>query len=327
MKIKHNTRILPATLLAAGALFLARGPLSAQTFTYTNCDLVAGFQVPGGAADLEVDLGPVAGYLNLPWRSVVTISNLSPAQLSAALPTLDGVAWSVAAAMRGNTNYPQFPLQTLWVTSPRPNIYTPGPVWKNESVWDLGGAASQIDAIGYEAAAYGNGQPAGPVNTSTGIIIPPASQYAYTYIIGSRGNFDGTFQGDVENTTPDDFDSAGQPSRSTLYELQPATGGGEGAPGAVIGYFDFEPNGTLIFTSGPPPEQTTISKITRQGNVTTVWFPSVNLVGYQLLYTDAGLATPRSSWNLGNTNIGTGATLSIMDTNTSPARFYIIEAY
>ena len=335
MKIKSTLRIVLASTLAVGALHLACPPLQAQTFAYTNCDLLAGFQVPGEARDLVVDLGTVGYYLNLPWRSVVALTNVSAAQLADTLsppvnplPTLAHISWSVSAAMRGNPNYPQVPLQTIWVTAPQPGLYTPGPVWKLASVWDLGGTASQIDAIGNEAAAYGNGQPAGPYDTTSGILIPPASQYAYSYIIGLRGNFDNTFQGDARNTTPDDFDTAGLPSRSTLYELQPATGSAEGTPGAVIGFFDFETNGTLVFTAGPPPEPTSISTITRQGNVTTLWFPSVNLVGYRLRYTDsAGLATPISSWNIGSTNIGTGAILSLADSNSTPLRFYVIESF
>jgi len=335
MKTNMHVRLIITVSLAAGTLLLARLPIRAQTFAYTNCDLVAGFQVPGEANDLVVDLGTVAYYQNLPWRSVVTITNLTATLLSETLsppvnplPTLDGITWSVAAAMRGNVNYPQLPLQTIWVTSPQPGITSPGPVWKRESVWNLGGTASQIDAIGFQAATYGNGQPAGPDNTPGGIVIPPARQYSYTSIMGARGNYDGTFQGDAENTTPDGFDTAGLPSRSTLYELLPATGNAEGTAGAVIGYFDFEPDGTLIFTAGPPPLPVTITSITRQGTVTTIGFTSANLVGYRLRYTDSsGFTTPISSWNIGSTNIGTGSTLSLLDTNAAPIRFYVIESF
>lgn len=299
----------------------------AQTFTYTNCDLVAGFRLIGGASDLVVDLGPVANYLDLAPRSVLTVTNLSATQLANALPTLDGVSWSVAAAMRGNTNY-AYPLQTLWVTSPRPDIYTPGKVWVTESVWTLGGAASQIDAIGFDASVYGNGQPAGPDNLLTGILIPPASQYAYSYLIGARGNYDGTFQGDVENLTAADFDSAGLPSRSVLYQLLPAASGASGTPGTVIGFFDFNPDGTLAFTAGPPPEKTSIASITYSGTVATLTFPTINLVGYRLRYTDgAGLGTPISSWAIGSSLIGNGAPLFLQDTNTDGIRFYAVEAY
>jgi hypothetical protein len=323
--IKANPTTFLSLSMVAGALLATGAAVRAQTFTYTNCDLVAGFRLIGGASDLVVDLGPVASYENLAPRSVITITNLSAAQLNAALPTLDGVSWSVSAAMRGNTNY-SYPLQTVWATSPRPDIYTPGTVWTDQSVWTLGGAASQIDAIGFDASVYGNGQPAGPDNTSTGILIPPASQYAYSYLMGAHGNFDGTFQGNAENTTPMDFASAGMASRSVLYRLEPEAY--PYSPGALIGFFDFEPNGTLVFTAGPPPERTAIGKIITQGTVTTISFPTINLVGYRLRYTNgAGLATPVSTWNIGNSLIGDGTILSLQDTNTDSIRFYAVEAF
>jgi hypothetical protein len=51
-------------------------------------------------------------------------------------------------------------------------------------------------------------------------------------------------------------------------------------------------------------------------------------VGYRLRYTDSsGFTTPISSWNIGSTNIGTGSTLSLLDTNAAPIRFYVIESF
>lgn len=324
MKTK-NPKLLLMCILAAGTLLFTGVPLRAQSFTYSNCDLVAGFRLIGGASDLVVDLGQVAKFENLAPRSVTTITNLTATQLANALPTLDGVSWSVAAALRGNPHY-SYPLQTIWVTSPRPDIDTPGTVWQNASQGTLGGAASQIDAIGFDASVYGNGQPAGPNNTPTGILVPPSSQYAYSYLMGTHQNYDGTFQGIVENTTPIDFDTASVPSRSVLYRLVPDTY--PHGPGTLIGFFDFTPDGTLTFTAGPPPEQTTISNVSHQGTLITISFPTVNLVGYRLRFTDsAGLSTPISNWTIGSNLIGDGAALSLQDTNSTSSRFYAVEAY
>lgn len=320
-----STKLRLSRALAAGALLSAGMSLRAQSFSYTNGDLVAGFRIIGGASDLVVDLGQVANLESLAPRSVITQTNLTSALLSDALPTMDGVSWSVAAALRGNPNY-TYPLQTIWVTSPRPGLFAPGKIWLNQSSGTLGGAASQIDAIGYGASVYGNGQPAGPDNTPSGILIPPASQYAYSYLMGSHANYDGTFQGLVENTTPADFDSAGPPSRSVLYRLEPDAY--PHAPGTLIGFFDFNTNGVLTFTAGPPPEPTTISRVSNQQTVNTISFPTLNSVGYRLRYTDsAGLATPISSWTSGSTLIGNGSTLSLQDTNSTAVRFYAVEAY
>lgn len=325
MKTLYAPRfLLPCTL--AAALFSARGSLQAQTFAYTNCDLVAGFRMSGGSYDLVVDLGPVAAFENLTPRSITPITRLSATQLGDAFPSLDGVTWSVSAVVRSQT-YPD-PNETLWVTSPRPDIYTPGRAWTRQSQWTLGGAAGQIDAIGAFAAVYGNAQPAGPDNSPTGILIPTGNQYAYDYLIGSYGDFAGTFQGNAENTTPDDFDTAGLPSRSVLYKLIPATGSDKGSPGSIIGFFDFKPDGTMSFTAGPPPERTAISKIAHQGTTTTVWFPTISLVGYRLRYTDAaGLSTPVSTWSVGAALVGDGTALSLQDTSSTSNRFYAVEAY
>jgi hypothetical protein len=314
------------TVAAAASCLLPSISTRAQTFTYTNCDLVAAFRIAGGANDLVVDLGTVSKFESLPARSVTAITNLSTTQLADALPTVNGVSWSVSAALRGNPNYPQYGLQTIWITSPRPDIYTPGNIWQRASQGTLGGAASQIDAIGVNAASYGNGQPASVDNTVLGVVIPSSSSFSYTYQVGAYGNLTGNFQGNPENTTPADFDTAGLPSRSVLYRLEPDFY--PHGTGVVIGFFDFKPDGTMTFTAGPPPERTTITSFTRNGNIATAWFPTINLVGYRLRYTDsAGLATPISSWSIGSALIGDGTTLFLQDTSSTANRFYTIEAY
>jgi hypothetical protein len=323
---KPNSKIKLIFYLAAAAVLLSAPPLRAQTFTYANCDLLACFRIAGGSSDLVVDLGQVSAFESLAARSVTTVTNLSATQLADALPTLDGVSWSVCAALRGNPNYPQYALETIWITSPRTDINTPGTVWQRASQGTLGGAASQIEAIGVNAAAYGNGIAAGTGNMSTGIVIPSSSYYSYTYQVGTYGQLSGTFQGNPENTTPDDFDTAGVPSRSVLYRLEPDAYP-HGA-GTLVGFFDFKPDGTLTFTAGPPPEQTTITNVVHSATAITLSFPTINLVGYRVRYTDsAGLSTPISTWNTGNSLIGDGTVESLQDTTTSSNRFYSIEAY
>ena len=320
-----QNKILLALALAVIWMFLELST-RAQTFTYTNCDLVAAFRIAGGANDLVVDLGTVSKFENLPARSVTVITNLSATQLADALPTLNSVSWSVSAALRGNPGYPQYGLQTLWITSPRSSINTPGNIWQRASSGTLGGAASQIDAIGVNAATYGNGLAAGTDNTAAGIVIPSSSPFSYTYQVGPYGNLGQSFQGNPENTTPVNFITAGLPSRSALYRLEPDFY--PHGTGSLVGFFDFKPDGSLTFTAGPPPERTSIVSVTRSGSQTTVFFPTINLVGYRLRYTDsAGLTTPISSWNIGSNLVGDGTTLSLQDTNATTNRFYTVEAY
>jgi hypothetical protein len=309
--------------LASGVLLAAT--LHAQTFTYTNADLLASFRIAGGASDLVVDLGQASVFESLPARSVTPLAKLSTTQLADALPTLDGVSWSVGATLRGNPNY-GYALQTIWITSPRADVNTPGTVWQNAAQGTLAGSGSHIDAIGFNAVAYGNGQPAGTDNTSAGIVIPSSSPFSYTFQVGPWGQLDNTFQGNPENTTPVDFSTAGLPSRSVLYRLEPDVYP-HGA-GTLVGFFDFKPDGTLTFTAGPPPERTTATKVTWNNGTATVWFPTINLVGYRLRYTDStGLATPISTWNIGSSLVGDGTTLFLQDAGSDSNRFYTIEAY
>jgi hypothetical protein len=327
MKPGTQTRILNLALLAVGLLALQE---AAGAFSYTNCELIAAFRVPTGVSDLVVNLGPSASFEGLPARTALTITNVSPDQLHAVFPSLNGLAWSVSGARRGNTNYPQFPLQTTWVTAPQAQIGSSGPTWLRKGQFTLGTTSGQIDAIGAGAIVYGTLQPAGPNNTSTAIVIPSTDPNSYSTVIGVDGDFAGSFQGDVENTTADDFDSTGSSSRSILYELQPASGSDLNTPGQVLGFFDLKPEGTLTFTAGTPPESTTITSIQSNGAGVTISFPTTKSVSYRLRSTDAvGLFTPISAWNLtGNSVSGNGSLQSIKDTNTTSAvRFYVVEAF
>jgi len=226
MMIMRNTLPNLRCLLpcAAGVLAFASTSADAQSFGYTNCDLIAGFRIAGGSSDMVVDLGPVGTYEKMSPHTTVQLTQFSSDQINDALPTLNGISWAVMAAQRGNTSYPEDPLQTLWVTSPWLVPTSPGVTWQCQSKWTQGGPASQIEAIGSGAALYANAQPVGTDNTDTAIVIASSSQYAYTVLMGTYGDLSGTFQGNVENTTPDDFDLAGIVSRSVLFKLDPIVG-------------------------------------------------------------------------------------------------------
>ncbi len=302
---------------------------AAGSFAYTNVNLIAGFRLGGGSSDLVVDLGPVSNYESLPLRTVLGVTNLQSSQLSNAFPNLNRLSWSISAAMRGNTNYPQYPLQTIWVTSPRPTINVAGPVFVRKSQFNLGTTASQIDAIGNGAVTYGNSVPAGTNNTSSGIVISSTDGNSYTTLMTTNGDFAATFQSDAENTTPANFVSAGGVSRSTLYKLLPGSGATLNTPGTALGFFDLHSNGSLTFTSGPPPEQVKISSIKFDGTNATISFPTINLVSYRLRFMDGGLTSPVSSWMTNSIIIvGDGTVRSLQDANVqSSARFYAVEAF
>lgn len=314
----------------AGGLALFAGAAHAAPFLYSPGDLVLALRQSGNAFDYVVNLGKATNFNALPAGTSLALTNFRSDLFKIAFPSENGVKWSVAGANRPPVD-PNYPLQTIWVTAPRLDPAVRSPAWLRKGQFVQGAAASQIDAVGANGAAASSSQPSGPDNTVTGVVIPLDTSFAISPLIGDAGDYVGTFQGNVESTTAEDFDGdAGNVSRSDLYELLPGTtaAGTANTPARYLGYFELRPDGTLTFsTSAPPPPKPNITKIARDGNVTTVSFTTVNGASYQLRATDAtGLTTPVSTWTAGATIAGNGSERSLQDTSTSPIRFFTIEA-
>jgi hypothetical protein len=143
--------------------------------------------------------------------------------------------------------------------------------------------------------------------------------------LGALGNYLGTFQGDVENTTPADFDSAGLPSRSDFYELQPGSG-----PGAYLGYFEFGTDGSMTFhgPSSTLPAPTLSASSDNAGNI-YITFPTTANGTYTLSYTNAaGLTAPVSTWPTVSTNItGDGTVKSFQQSISGPGTFFTVTVH
>ncbi len=320
-----NLGIRLARHLLLLVLPLALDSWAASPFAYRNCELIAGFRTEGAASDLVINLGPATSFEGLPWGQVTPMTALDPTQLSAAFSSLEGLRWSVLGVMRGNTNFPQFPLHTVWVTSANPDPGGLGPVWKRQGSFTQGPVGSQIEAIGAGAAWYGSQHPSGPNNTATGILIAATDPNSYSTLVTEAGNLADTFQGSVENRTPDEFLSGPAPSRSLLYKLEPSTDGTGRQLGQVLGWFDFSPEGSLSFIAGPPPAA--VSAVQRAAEVTSVWFSSVPTYSYRLRFTDAaGLASPISAWSIGEQIVlGDGTVQTLHATSAADIQFYLIE--
>ncbi|MCC7375544.1 MAG: hypothetical protein IT581_12885 [Verrucomicrobiales bacterium] len=324
LRHSHPTRFAAVVACCGLAVTLVfRCP--AAPLAYTNGDLLACFRADGGAADLVVKLGGVAEFDGLPVGTRLALNNLSSSQLSAAFPTLNGIAWSVLGVARGNTNLPQYALHTLWLTSPHLTAETLGPVWKRQGPYTQGPIGSQIEIIGAGAATYSSQQPAGPNNTATGVIIDANDPNAYTTLMSTAGNLAGTFQGNVEAATASDFVSASTPSRALLYQLAPATGSALNSAGRILGTLEFAPDGTLSFTAGPPPVR--IADLRLDGDTVVIGFASYSSFAYRLRSTNAeGLNRPTSQWPTdGEPLTGDGSFITLRAPRTSTAQFYAIE--
>jgi hypothetical protein len=329
MKTHTNQRLLPGLARLLGGFALFTGALHAAPFLYSPGDLVLAFRQTGNDSDYVVNLGKATNYNTLPAGTTVAVANLSAAQLNSAFPSLNGLKWSVAGANRPPVD-PNYPLQTIWASAPRLDSAVQSPAWLRKGQFVQGTGASQIDAVGVNAASSSSSQPAGPNNTATGVVIPVNSDFAFSPLIGDAGDFVGTFQGDVENRTADDFDGApGNVSRSDLYELLPGTTVAQtlNTPGRFLGYFELKPDGTLTFNTGSPAIHVPkIASVTRDGDVTTVSFATVSGTNYTLRFTDAaGLGSPITTWVAGPSLSGNGSVQSLQDTSTDAVRFFALE--
>lgn len=330
MKPHPPNRFTPGPAAVLATLLLGSGASTAAPFLYTAPDLLLVVRQTGNASDLIVNLGQVTRFTAVAPGTSLPITALTPAQLTAAFPNLNDLSWSVTAANRPPVD-PTYPLQTIWATAPRLDAGTAAPAWLRKGQFVQGNAASQIDALGVNAALTSSLLPGGPNNTATAVVLPVSAAYPIAPVLGPDGNFAGTFQGRVESVTPSDFDSQpGIVSRADFIELAPGSSaaGTLNQPGRFLGYFEFKPDGSLTFvspTSAPPPP--TITGITRQGDTTTVSFDTVPGVQYRLRRTDAsGLTTPITSWSLQATTTGTGSVASFQDASSNSIHFYAIEA-
>ena len=329
---KFGRLILGLALIAGGR------SIQAQSFSYNTGDLILAFR-QSGQPDLEVNIGQASIYDAAPSGTTINITNTpTVASLLNLYPTLDGLSWSVTGSERASTNL-TYPIQTVWVTSPRSVVGTPANAWLRQSSASQGNYASIIAAIGNNGATYGSIQPASAIsNNVTTLIIPANSTYAYTPEVSNPANsaasdLHGTFQGNVENITPADFDSTSPLSRSDLYEIIPSTNSAtRNTPAKLVGSFNFTPDGKVTFTAGSvvstPPPAPTITAIKRSGSVTTVSFTTAATYHYSLSFTNTyGLAAPVSSWGSTGTAAGDGSVQSLQHTTTASNIFYKVRAY
>lgn len=295
-------------------------------YQYTNNppDILLGIRQAGGSSELVVNLGTAARFYSAAPGSTISITEFTPAQLTATVAGLDGVGVAVFGAAR-NAGDPLRPAQTLWVTAPRADAAVAADPWVRQSSFGLGGTAAKITSVGSGVASFSSLNTPGALNTASAVVAPAGYQNGYGAYIGA-GNFKGTFQGNIEGVTPSDFASSTTPLRLDFYEIRPGTG-----TSLSLGWFDFKPNGTLTFTAAggtvQPAPAPLITGISRSGNSTSVTFTTVSTAQYTLLRAPAGLDGSPSAWSaVGNPAAGTGNALTLTDTSDTSAAFYAVRA-
>jgi hypothetical protein len=344
MNLKRNA-ICSIILSAAGFLTVA-GPTYAQTFTYKQTDLYLGFKTADviRSNQVVVNIGSATNYVNLPAGSSNLVSGFSASQLYPGSFGLNNLMWSVGGDVK-NPGTPGYPVDTIWVTSPRsdPNVQTVPPYR-----WDQGTLSSVVilmDSILSGAAQISARMSAGSENTATFVQEPgpntgtiSQSQTYYDYVANQFGNgtyrdnwFDANFVPlNVENATPASFSN---PVRSDLYEvrpdgfLDPHTGQTSGNA-YFVGYFQFNTNGTMAFirasvNQAPPAPNLTIL---RNGTNLNISFLSSSGATYTLYYS-SDLTAPFANWtSMPGTLSGDGTTKSFTDTTANSTRYYRVTA-
>jgi len=213
----------------------------------------------GAGSDFVVDLGTVTSwyaYSSLQPNTTYNITAYNGSQLTSVFGSLDNISFSAFADVRTPSN-PIFPFNTIWTTAPRLDISTQSDPLSRRSQFTQGSTGSKIDGIAAGAVAYSGTLDNTGVSTATALQMPSSwsavGASSYTGGVGPNGNFNGTFQANVENTTPTGFASSGTPIVSDLYELQPGSG-----PGTYLGYFTLGTDGNMTFTTVPEPGTLTL---------------------------------------------------------------------
>ena len=343
--MKRITTTFKIAMAAAGG-FLLLQTASAQTFTYTNNDLALGFRKTGsfqGSYEVVVDIGQASNYFNLSVGTTIPVPGFTASQLTpGTFNNLSNLSWSVFGYYSGSgfgASYPSSVGSTLWVTVPRTDSGIKSTDATRLTKGAQASARSPIKAIldnaAFVSAALGS---SGTYNTATFVRESIADYPDHLLTVWMKslsyhtvGTLNDAWpEGNLEITTPGNFTNA---VRSDLYEVRPLTDSqgnaivdphtGTSSIAWYVGYFQFNPDGTMTFTRDVP--QTTLS-LARAGNVNTITFPSYSYVTYKLFATNsAGLTAPVTSWPSSSPISGTGNTITLTPTTTDTTLFYIVK--
>jgi hypothetical protein len=304
----------------------------AQPFTANNGDLLVGFRTTGGSYEVVANIGNITNFEALAPGVTITNNNFSPSQLSDAFSSYNNLAWSVSSAFPGVARWAGFPSATAWYTVPRSAVNTQSSAPSRMIASLQQGLRNAIDSVGSGAETISSNL--GTSNNDNNIyfvIEASGDPNGLSAFIGdpseaTLGDFGGSLGFSVENTTPASFTS---PVRSDLYQSCP-TGSADPITGLTtgtdyyVGYFQFNPDGTLTFTRAALPQMS----ITRSSSTFTISFTGTSGAVYTLCHTNtAGLGQPVGKWATNSTLItGNGQTTSFTDTTSDPVRFYRLGA-
>jgi hypothetical protein len=335
--IKKKLPVICLLFVFLPSIFAFIQGVQAQPFAFVSRDLLVGFRKLSPFStpyELVVNIGQSTNYNNLPPGTRITITQFTFNQLTNAFGDFNNLSWAASGEVRlGDGGATNIPVNTIWVCKPRTDPQTQTTPYTR--VGSQTTIQTRIYTIGNNAVSISRSTISNQFNTVTAVQENSGDPQGLSNQMGANGNYQNNFSSDVENTTPNNFTT---PVRSDFYEMRPTgnvdphTGLTTG-PGAYLGYFELDPNGTLTFTAAggtvaPPPPPPTLS-IARSNLLNTVSFVSTNGAIYTLHFTNAaGLTSPLTSWPaLASPLTGNGTIMSFQDSTSDAIRFYRVEAH
>jgi hypothetical protein len=315
--------------LIAILVSVAAGQIWAGTLSsYAVGDVLLCFRKSGGGAnDLVVDAGPISGFTNATPNQRISITQYTGGQLAAALSATNGVSWSAFAYFDNSVN----PNWALCMTRARTVLNSQTLSWPAES------ASAQQYLITTEISTIPIGANDNLLfngaNTTTGVVEPDSSSgnanypngQSYHTALDPNGTGDdnfGGFTGNPENTTANNFTTAGTVARSDFYWIPPT---GAGAV-KYLGYFELNTNGAMTYVAYPTAIPT-LKAISRSGNIATLTYKTGVYGTYTLLGTTK-ISASVSTWPVAGTgtlSTGDNSTHTIQDIDSVSNKFYIIQ--
>jgi hypothetical protein len=297
--------------------------------SYAIGDVLIGFR-NGGANDLVVDAGPVSTLTSAAPNQRIPITQYSVSQLNSAVGNANAVSWSAFTWFDDSVS-PVSAQWTLFVSKARTSLNKQTSPWSDASAGSQQNPALRMQTIpvGANVNLTFNG-----LNSSTAVIeqnssadnpnYPQGQSYNDVLFGSAGGNFNNTFQGNPENTTPADFTTSGAVVRSDFYQMTPISGYGVGT---LLGYFELATDGTMTYVAYPSAVPV-IKSISHAGSTSTISYTTGLYGTYTLRGTNtlsSGIAA--TNWPAVTTlTSGDVLTHSYMDTDASPNKFYIITA-
>ena len=251
-------------LIALLASVAASGVWAGTLANYAAGDVLLCFRK---SQDMVVDIGQISTLTNLSANQRYSISTSPGAQL-AQMGGTNAVNWS-AFSWAGDG--------TLYVTRARTSLNAQSAAWQaKSSASQLGtagrmgtipaGALDELNLLIYSTTPARRG---GGGQRQWQSQLHRRRQLSRCMIVPYGGNFNGTFVGNPENTTPNNFVTAGNVVRSDFYRLSPTAGV---AFGTLLGYFELNTNGAMTYVAYPSATPRVIDSVSRTGNQTTITY-------------------------------------------------------